>query len=525
MADASVGTFSSARDSMEVWWRMLRALRGGTDAMREQGELYLPKDFAELRAPKRYAERLARTFLFNGYDDSVRKIAGRPFQRPVTVSELPPPLDLLETDADRCGTSLTVFASMIFEDMADRGFGVLLVDHTPADPTVTEADGTVRGMTLLDRDRLGLRPYFVRISPDNLLGCRATTENGEEQIVELRVRNLQWEAQSDYTETLVDTITVYKPDVVETWRHVKGTTSRDPNVIMHVQEQSAAGAVLTGVRAPMWPDGKISVVVVYANKMGPMFARPPLLNLAWLNVEHWQSSSEQRWKLHYERCNILKAKGLERESVEKMNNGEFTLGAGAILASTSENFDMSWVESAGTSLKSGVDDLVAIENRMRMMGLAPLTQTDGPATATGEVRAEVQQQAEAQKWVEALEWALYEAYKKAAQWAGVVMPEDFQLSIWRDFAISARAAQDLTALDSARNRKDLSQKTYLREIQKRGVIGDDVDIEQEVTDTEDERQASLPDMTALGMPDPNNPNAPPQPPQPPNPDPSKQAAA
>ena len=42
-----------------------------------------------------------------------------------------------------------------------------------------------------------------------------------------------------------------------------------------------------------------------------MRARPPLLDLAWLNLAHWQSSSDQRHILHIARVPILFARGMD----------------------------------------------------------------------------------------------------------------------------------------------------------------------------------------------------------------------
>jgi len=52
-------------------------------------------------------------------------------------------------------------------------------------------------------------------------------------------------------------------------------------------------------------------------------------------------------------------------------------------------------------------------------------------------------------------------------------------------------------LTQARQAKEITQATYLRELQKRGTLGDEVDIEAEIAET----QAEGPDLAAL-MPTP-----------------------
>src|SRR3546814_11327266 len=62
--------------------------------------------------------------------------------------------------------------------------------------------------------------------------------------------------------------------------------------------------------------GTLPLVTVYAERTGYLTARPPLLDLAWLNLAHWQSSSDQRHILHVARVPILfeigRASGRER---------------------------------------------------------------------------------------------------------------------------------------------------------------------------------------------------------------------
>ncbi|MEI9746137.1 DUF4055 domain-containing protein, partial [Enterobacter ludwigii] len=50
---------------------------------------------------------------------------------------------------------------------------------------------------------------------------------------------------------------------------------------------------------------KIPFVPVYGNKTGFMLATPPLAELAFMNVEHWQTKSDQQTILHVARVPIL----------------------------------------------------------------------------------------------------------------------------------------------------------------------------------------------------------------------------
>lgn len=491
---AMVGEFCAARKEMEVHWRMLRSLHGGTQAMRESRDLFLPRDWRERKDPLCYEERLQRSWLYGAYPEAIESLASRPFQRPVSVDELPTPYDKLETDADRCGTSLTVFAYRMLWDMWDRGFGLFLVDHVPGTIVDRDEEGNEivrQAASLAEEDSLGVRPYFCRIDPDNVVGWRHEERGGHEIITELRVRDWAWEANEDWSETLMERIRVWNAETFEVWERPKSTTSRDAEYRRQIEDASRGGfRQVVNPKPHGFPGGKIPLVVAYAvDRLGPLYCMPPKLRLAELNVEHWQSMSQQKWILHYARAPLLRGRGMTHEEVQR----GITLGAGATALSTDPQFDLAYVEPTGSSLEAGRKDLEDIETRMRAMGLAPFVAGNGPDTATGQMRDEIKEQSAAQRAVEALEWALWEGYKLAHEWRREELSEDFRLNIWRDFNIAMRTQQDLATLESARSRKDLSLETYLRELQDRRVINADVDIEEEMARIEDQK----PDMAAL----------------------------
>ena len=127
-----------------------------------------------------------------------------------------------------------------------------------------------------------------------------------------------------------------------------------------------------------------------------------------------------------------------------------------------------------------------LREEMQQLGMAPMLKVQGGQTATGEAIDEVRSQSQAQSWVESLEWLLFESYRMAARWESPqvaedeLLPEQFDVSVFRDFGLVARSQQDLATLDAARSRRDISLETYLGELKKRAVLGEDVDIDEEL---------------------------------------------
>jgi len=132
---AGVGTKSLAYLRMEQHWKLTDALLGGTQAMRDAGQEFLPKEPREKATP--YRNRLGRSFLFNGYKDTVDGLAAKPFGRAVTLKgaeKLDPKLKMIEANADRQGTTLTMFARQVLHEAIHRGLSHILVDFPIQDP-------------------------------------------------------------------------------------------------------------------------------------------------------------------------------------------------------------------------------------------------------------------------------------------------------------------------------------------------------------------------------------------------------
>lgn len=470
----TVGTWSGARREMESeGWLVVRTLVGGTKAMRNARTTFTPQTDGERKEVGRYNARLLRSVLFPAYARTVKKIASLPFQKPPTIQgELPEPIDRIIADADRCGTSLASFGQEIYRDAVNCGMGLFLVDNVP-----------VGGLTLTEADELDARPYFCRINPDNFMGAAVEKRYGRDVVVEFRYREWVWAPSKLGYDTLVDRIRVWTEQEVQVWE--RDTSQTD------VDRTAASSTSTTGgyrmVESIPHGFGRIPLVVVYTDKVDTLNARPPLLDLAWLNVAHWQSDSTQKDALAYCRAPTLFGKGLDAETVESKPQ----LGSGSTVMTKSETADFGFIEIGGASLAAGREDIQALAEMMAAIGMQPLMAVQGPDTATGEVRADMAAKSEAQAWVEAMEWALYQGLELAAEHANVALPDDFELTLFKDSSLIAGKATDIPALQMAAQQGFLTKRTFLNEMKARGVIVTVEDVDEEVAELEGEAAASV----------------------------------
>src|SRR5450830_569490 len=144
---------------------LIAALLGGTKTMRAAGKKYLPQWPGE--DSESYDLRLAVATLFPAYARTIDVLSAKPFSKPVTLGEdVPERLKPWLQDVDLSGRNLHSFLSEVAQEALGYGFSGILVDYPP---TVDE-EGRALYPTKAAELTAGVRPYFVQIHPQNILG-------------------------------------------------------------------------------------------------------------------------------------------------------------------------------------------------------------------------------------------------------------------------------------------------------------------------------------------------------------------
>jgi hypothetical protein len=522
-----VGGWHTMRKTMEVDRIITRALRGGTTAMRAIGTVLTPMDHRERKQAREYQARLLRTCLFGAYNDAIGGIVDKPFQRAIEVKgeeQLPENLQRLSEDCDREDTNLTQMGRMLMDSLADTGLAMLLVDKPPA-VVVTEATRDLppdqqrfRAMTLAEEEANDVRPYFVFLHPDSVINWSWRREaNGKRVLAGIAIyEEEQTSGTFDGEEVTLQRVRIWTETEWQLWqrdaqlRNTSGLTAEiNSQADLLITSKQASNQTQGTEREPyvlvaqgVNPLGKVPVTFRNVSKRGsdPLSARPPLIDLAWKNVDDWLVTSSLSNNIHWHSYPVLSIAGASADLAD--GSQEIVYGAGATIISRDANMRVGFVETAGAAAQQLMNRLAAIRQEEQALGLAPfLDQVSAGTTATAVDAAGARSQSRVQSWTEQLEWLLYDAYKLAMAWetGGRTdeMPADFDVDIFRDFGIPTRSQTDLQTLLQMRQMREISQPTFLREIQKRGTLGDEVDVAVEVEETSAEG-ASLGDLLPQG---------------------------
>ena len=466
-----VATPCNAYTQMSRHWELIDDLLGGTQAMRDAGTKWLPREPKE--DEESYSARLNRSILFTGYEDAVDDLVSRPFSKPVTIQgDLPDLLKEMPLNVDGLGTNITQFARELFDTLLNRGLCHILVDY----PKTPAAEG--KPLTVAQEKRSGVRPVFIQIKPDQLIGWRFVVENGKIVLDMIRWLESRYEPDGMFGEKKVESVRVYTRTGWQVWK-----------------KDSKNEYVISEEGTHTYPDG-VPLTTCYITKTGEMTAEPPLEGLAWQNLAHWQSYSDQKNLLRFARFPLLFFKGLTEIELEK----DVVIGPGRKWASTNENADCKYVEHTGAAIDAGRQDLKDVEDRMTALGLEPLVSRSGGQTATGQSIDEAKSQSSIQSWIRSLENTLRNAFKIAAKWVRLEIPDDFKVDIYNDFGVSVRSATDIDALLRIRQAKELDRETFLKEVKRRALLGENVDV-QDVMERIESEGPAFGDMLGDGLED------------------------
>jgi len=287
---------------------------------------------------------------------------------------------------------------------------------------------------------------------EDVLGWRTTTLGNQTVLAQIRILESvrEPEPEDEFAENVIEQVRVLD-------RTEAGVQVRIFRQARSGDWQLYDGPTLTGLP-------EITVVPFYAQRSGFFTGRPPLEDLADLNVAHWQSSSDQRNILHFARVPILHASGRDSEE------GPIAISAGVATTSRDPQAKMEWVEHSGRAIEAGRQDLKDLEFQMQALGLQLLVASN--ETATGAALDAAKETSSLAMMADSLQDALEQAIGYMARYAG--LDGDVTVTVNKDFGVSQMGAQEMQAMLMAVNTGNMSRETFLAEMARRGMLRPDL---------------------------------------------------
>ena len=421
---------------------VIAALLGGTNAMRQAAKTYLPQWPQE--SDGAYKLRLAASTLLPVLKETVGQMVGRVFFKEIDTEKVSGSLLEYLANFDLQNNNLPTFCAAWFADALAFGASYVLVDYP-------EAEGN---RTLADDKALGLRPYAVHIRNADVLGFRYETVNGVPVCVQFRYRQTVTVPDGEFGEKAVQQINVLEPGRVRRYRQ------GEQGWFLHGESTpKIGGRVLNGV----------PVVDLVLEKSGFMTGKPPLLELAHLNVKHWQSQSDQDNITHHVRVPLLYYRGTE-------DFQSITAAAGNLI-SVGQDGEMGYVEHSGAAIASGTAALEKLEADMQAAGAKLLTRTKLALTDSQAKDEQGREISLLRHYANLLEDAVGRMLDMMARWVGGTDGGTVEISGNIDADFNPAASLDVLLKMNAAG--CLSDQTLFEEAKRRGLVSNMAEWETE----------------------------------------------
>ncbi|MFG5778027.1 DUF4055 domain-containing protein [Comamonas sp. J-3] len=427
----AIDTKSAAVERMSKAWAVIDPLMGGTQAMREAKKALLPQQPRE--DDEDYKYRLQTATLFPAYQRTCTVMAGKPFAKQLTVNEdVPPKVVALLPDVDGQGRSVHAFASQLFNEAMSHGFGGVLVDYP--------ADG-------------GSRPYWKHYAHDTILGWRLDQVGGVTQLAQLRLLETAEVEDGEYGVKTVRRVRVFR---IGAWE---------------LHEESANGWVLLDSGETSLP--YIPFAAFYGKRIAFMEGAPLLVDLAHQNVKHWQQQSDQDDSVRFARKRLLVFSGVEDGELQ-----EPTAGAAYALRFSRPEAKAEVIQGSAESVTVGRSELEALEDQMIQTGAELLVKQPGQRTATEASNDAEANKSTLQSATEDFEDFLDSCLQFTADW--LKAGSGGTVSLFKDFGAATLTDASAQMILSLQGAGMLTKETTIVEMQRRGVVGPDVDPETEI---------------------------------------------
>lgn len=463
---------SSDYEAMRDTWAKIRAILGGLDAIRECGETYLPK--YEKESEKEYQRRLMSTAWRPEYEDGIRNLSAKPFQKDIALDDSAS--DQIKTFAENVdgqGNNLTQFAKPYFDEALSFGLNGLLVDYPAMAP----------GLTLADERAANAKPYWCMVCPENIIAAYFETYGGEVYLSHLRLKECYVKNDGAYGETEVERVRVFNRDSLgnvtwEIWETVENPNPKQGEKKFTLTLQNTGTITLKYIPFVFFFTGKRS---------GNYRVNPPLNSLADMQIELYRALSRKEEILTFSGSPMLKLLGVSLEDADATEDADgkkipaLTTGPRTIIAippgPDGSQGDADYINPDAQNIKAIFDDIETTIENMRRLAMQPITDKSGNPTATGQAIDQAKAHSTLQAWALGLKDALELAFKYTADWMG--LKEEPEVSVFTDWGVDADGVAELTLLQKDVMAGNISRRTYWNECKRRDVLSQEFDADQE----------------------------------------------
>jgi hypothetical protein len=420
---------------MEPHWVLIETLMTGTYGMRKKHRTYLPQEPREL--DEAYDNRLMRSVLAPFYARLERMLAGMLTRKPVRLTDVSDVITEQLFDVDLQGNDLNVWTYETARKCIRYGHVGVLVDAPSAGQNG--------------------RPYWVTYTPRDIVGFRYEMENGKQRLMQLRLVEKIIVPDGLYGEKEVEQVRVLTPGAFE----IHQKNERGDFVVVDEGKTSLS---------------EIPFSIAYSNRLGLLESRPPLADIAELNLKQYQVQSDLDNQLHISAVPMLAFYGFPQAAEE------ISAGPGEAIAFPAEG-RAEYIEPGGRSYDAQFKRLEQIAQQINELGLAAVL---GQKLSAETAEAKKIDRSQGDSAMMVIAQQMQDLIDNCLVFHADYMQERNAGSSFvnRDFLASRLEPQEIQALLQLYSAGSITQKTLLDQLAEGEVLGDEFDVEEELEATQ-----------------------------------------
>jgi hypothetical protein len=436
--------FTRTRAVMDMvkGWEIMKAVTNGTEYLRDNSEAFLPLEPRE--DYEAYLSRVNRA-VFSPYTQRlIRAATGLIMRKPITLIGDSYWTDVFAKDVDGCGSDLDEYARRVLICSLTYGQSHILVDY----PAPTGA------LTLAEERAQNRRPYWIEIDPTNIYGWRLDREVNYGSLIQVRIAEKAVVPSGDFGEQVFDQVRVIEPGKYRVYRKV--SPKKD---LINLEDNSYSGNFdgpdnekdYELVDSGAFSLGEVPLVSVYSGKTDTLASKPPLLDIAYLNLAHFQRQADLIHSLHVASQPMLVLEGWDDQTKDMSISVNYAMA-------TQPGNKVYYVEPASSAFEAQTNEIQELQVQMATLGISTLSQQKFVAESADARRLDRVDTNSMLSMVSLeLEQKLQKVFNLSANYLGIEPPE---VKISRDFDIERLIGQDITALTSLFDQKVIDREEF-----------------------------------------------------------------
>ena len=411
-------------------WEIMKAITEGTKYLRDNSEIFLPLEPRE--DAEAYQSRVDRAVFSPFTQRLIRAATGLVLRKPITLTGDPYWTEMFKMDVDGCKSDLDEYARRVLMCSLTYGQSHILVDYPAPSGAVS----------LAEERQQNRRPYWIEIDPNNVYGWRLDRESNYGSLIQVRIGEKAVLPDGDFGEKIYDQIRVIEPGKYRVFRKretVDELYEEDMGIYPTDMSSPAVEKDFKQVESGSFSLGEIPLVTIYSGKVDNMISKPPLLDIAYLNLAHFQRQADLIHSLHVASQPMLVMEGYDDQTKDLAISVNYAMA-------TQPGNKIYYVEPASSAFDAQSAEIKELQMQMATLGISTLSQQKFVAESADARRLDrVDTNSMLAMVSMELEQKLQKAFNLSAQYVGIEPPE---VKISRDFDIERLIGQDITALTS-----------------------------------------------------------------------------